>query len=123
MLLFILKGSLFIYLFGVGGTSSYDQGLLLALHWKAWGPYEILGFRPGSASCKANALPAVLLLQPRFCLCVSEKCYLSFSTQPGVPFLLPVLAGHTFNCPLCCSVLHIPSRAAQRLSEAGWFFF
>ena len=28
------------------------------------GPYGKLGIEPGSAECKANALPAVLLLQP-----------------------------------------------------------
>ena len=28
------------------------------------GPYGMLGIEPGSAACKANTLPAVLLLQP-----------------------------------------------------------
>ena len=29
------------------------------------GPYGMLGIEPGSAACKANALPAVLSLQPQ----------------------------------------------------------
>ena len=29
------------------------------------GPYGMLGIKPGSAVCKANALPAVLSLQPQ----------------------------------------------------------
>ena len=37
------------------------------------GPYGMLEIEPGSATCKANALPAVLLFQPLlgyFCVCV-----------------------------------------------------
>ena len=37
------------------------QKLLLAV---LRGPYGMLGIKPGSAACKANALPTVLSLQP-----------------------------------------------------------
>lgn len=48
-----------------GATAGGIQGLLLALHsemtpGRLWGPYWMPGIDPGTAMCKANALPTVL---------------------------------------------------------------
>ena len=61
---------LFIYLFYFGVTPGDAQGLLLALNSGIYPavlgePYRMLGIEPGLAVYKANALPAVLLLQPQ----------------------------------------------------------
>ena len=52
------------------------------------GPYGMLGIKPGLAACKANALPAVLSLQPLgFLLSPSKKlrvsCQQAVVSSPG----------------------------------------
>ena len=76
-LLIIFKFYLFILLFGshpamlrADSWLCTQESLLAVLG----GPYGMLGIEPGSAACKANALPAVLSLQP-----------------PEVPFLYNIL--------------------------------
>ena len=59
----------FWFLFGSHPAMYRGGGLLLALHSGITvavlrGPYGMLGIEPGLATCKANALPAVLLSQP-----------------------------------------------------------
>ena len=65
---FTMKLSFFFFFFGShpaihrGYSWLSTQELPLAV---LRGPYGMLGIEPGSAACKANALPTVLLLQPR----------------------------------------------------------
>ena len=101
---FLTFNFLFIYLFifafwvtpGNAQGSSWlcTQESLLAV---LGGPYGMLGIEPGSAACKAHALPAVLSLQPAACEFLSLPSYL----------------------PSKGNFLHSPSSLSQKLFSAG----